>query len=231
MQKLDWNELFGMTFCTVDKIMENKNWSDGLALYFKYYKQYRIQWTNQTRSTDKFMKKWLWWWNTRFSNAKKVLKELWLIDIIQWRDNKWKMTTCYVKVNFLINEDKIRNHQLTYEMQSTPPEPQITNSGKWPTNALITKTKCLKNKNNNIHEINFAYLISSFWLSRAMIEKWFDYKKSLEQIVRDCEAIKYISSQLWIFPVYDKETINATDMMLNKWYSVEDIIDFVKDEP
>jgi hypothetical protein len=49
-----------------------------------------------------------------------------------------------------------------------------------------------------------------------MIEKWFEYKKSLEAIERDCRWIKEISARLDIVPIYDKETINATDIIINK---------------
>jgi hypothetical protein len=63
-----------------------------------------------------------------------------------------------------------------------------------------------------------------------MIEEWFEYKKPLEQIIRDCEAIRDISRWLWINPTYTQETINATDIMLNKWYNIDDIIAFVKEE-
>jgi hypothetical protein len=103
------------------------------------------------------------------------------------------MTTCYVRTNFIINEQKIRNSQITYEIQELPPQSEKPHCGKSSTNALSNKTKCLKNNNKNIHEINFALLYSSFSLSKAMIEEWFEYKKPLEQIIRDCEAIRDIS--------------------------------------
>jgi hypothetical protein len=65
-------------------------------------------------------------------------------------------------------------------------------------------------------------------LTKEKIEKWFDFKKSLDSIYNDCVAVKEISAGLDILPVYDRECLNATDTMLKK-YSTEEIIEWCKE--
>lgn len=117
MHVLDANEIFGMTFYTYDRIIESGN-SDALVLYVEYLKQSRIQETSKTFSLDKFMFSKLKRWNHRFYKAKSVLKELWLIDIIKtmWAD--WKFVDSFVRVNYLIDENRLRNAVITYELST-----------------------------------------------------------------------------------------------------------------
>lgn len=119
MHWLDANEIFWMTFYTVDRIMESGN-SDALALYIKYLKQSRMQNTSKTFSLDEFMWKWMWWWHDRFYKAKKVLKNLCLIDVIKtmWPDGKF--VDNFVRVNYLVDENRIRNAGTTYELIHSP---------------------------------------------------------------------------------------------------------------
>lgn len=143
MHWLDANEIFWMTFYTVDRIMESGN-SDALALYIKYLKQSRMQDTSKTFSLDKFMYDGLWWWNNRFYKAKKVLKDLWLIDVIKtmWPDGKF--IDNFVRVNYLIDENKVRNAGSTYEIIQSL---QNAESGKWREEMLINI-----NKNNTLSQ-------------------------------------------------------------------------------
>lgn len=143
MHWLDANEIFWMTFYTVDRIMESGN-SDALALYIKYLKQSRMQDTSKTFSLDKFMWEWLGWWDKRFYKAKKVLKELWLIDVIRtmWKDGKF--IDNYVRVNYLIDENRIRNVGTTYELIQSG---RFTQSGNQPEEMLINI-----NKNNTLSQ-------------------------------------------------------------------------------
>lgn len=141
MHVLDANEIFWMTFYTADRIIESWN-SDALVLYIKYIKQSRMQDTSKTFSLDRFMWEWLWWWDKRFYKAKKVLKELWLIDVIRtmWKDGKF--IDNYVRVNYLIDENRIRNAGTTYELIHSG---RFTQSGNQPEEMLINI-----NKNNTL---------------------------------------------------------------------------------
>ena len=141
MHVLDANEIFWMTFYTVDRILESGN-SDALALYIKYMKQSRMQNTSKTFSLDKFMYDGLWWWNNRFYKAKKVLKDLWLIDVIKTMWPDWKFIDNYVRVNYLIDENRVRTLGTTYELIHSL---QNAESGKWREEMLINI-----NKNNTL---------------------------------------------------------------------------------
>ena len=140
MHILDANEIFWTTFYTYDRIMDLwwKNWPDAFALYVKYIKQSRIQETNQTRTLNSFLRDWLKRTDERLKKARDVLKDLWLIDDIVIRDELWKIKWHYVRVNFLINEDKIRNSSSTYNLSTTPEIQGLDNPdcGKSETNAL-----------------------------------------------------------------------------------------------
>lgn len=149
MHVLDANELFWVTSYTYDRIMEIgwKNWPDAFALYFKLMKQARIQQTNQTYSLNEFLKKWLWRWDERLKKAKDILKSLWLVDDLNVRNEKWKIMWHYIRVNYLINEEKVRTSGITYNLSTNGFSPgmdetqnRITStSGQTDANALSTK--------------------------------------------------------------------------------------------
>lgn len=147
MTKIDINELVSTTFYTIDRI--NKNWWksgwDALLLYFEYIKKSRIDKTNQPRATDTYMIKWLWWWKWRFWNAKKVLQELWLIEKISRKDDKWKVVKWYVKVNFMIDTSQNDSYEL-----NNPDFQKVDNpdSGDLETNALSNKLNALNTIQN-----------------------------------------------------------------------------------
>ena len=146
MHVLDANEIFWMTFYTYDRIIEEGGnyWPDALALYIKLIKQTRIQQTNQTYSLDSFLENWLGWGYKRLKNAKNVLKSLGLIDNLDIRDKSGKITWHYVRVNFLINENKVRTSSTTYNLTTTAPEPVMAENQNW-----SNEHKCLNNTNIN----------------------------------------------------------------------------------
>ena len=143
MHVLDVNELFWTTSYTYDKIMEDwgKRWPDAFALYFKLMKQARIQQTNQTYTLNSFLEKYFWWWHERLAKAKNVLKKLWLIDDVVIRWEGWKLQWHYVRVNYLVDEQKVRNMGITYNLTDSLENRQSvsTTCGEMATNALSTK--------------------------------------------------------------------------------------------
>lgn len=143
MHILNANDLFWITAYTYDRIMEVwwKYWADAFAVYFKLLEQTRIQQTNQTFTLNKFLMKFFSWGDDRVSRAKKILKDLWLIDDVVVRDEFWKMKAHYVRVNYLINDDNIRNACSTYNLSTTTENQGVdsTWTGEIETNALSTK--------------------------------------------------------------------------------------------
>jgi len=222
------NDFVGTTEYTVDRLIKEKNWWDCLLLYFRYLKQRRLQGNVRTRSTDTFMIEAMWRWEWRFRKAKNKLKEMWLINIVQIRDEKGRVHSVYVKINFIIDEQKIRTQNITYELDIIH-NPQKPSSGEWWTNTLVQNINTLKQKNIPPSKKDADYLLNSFWLSLARIEKDFSFTKSLSSIIKLCECVKYISAELDILPVYDKDTLTATSIMLSKWYSQDEIVKRCKD--
>lgn len=156
MHVLDINEIFWMTFYTYDRIIEEwwKNWPDAFALYVKLIKQSRIQQTDQTKSLNVFLKNWLKRTDERLKKARDVLKSLWLINDIIVRDELGRIIWHYVRVNYLINENKVRTLGMDYNLSTTPEIQDMdkTTCGKSDTNALsninINALSNIKENNN-----------------------------------------------------------------------------------
>lgn len=140
MHVLDVNEIFGMPFYTYDRIIEEgwTNWPDAFALYVRLIKQSRMQETNQTKSLNIFLKNWFKRWDERLKKAKNVLKKLWLVDDVVVRDELGKIAWHYVRVNYLINEERVRTFGITYNLSTKAlnPDVAISSSGEMDTNAL-----------------------------------------------------------------------------------------------
>lgn len=207
MHVLDANEIFGMTFYTYDRIIESGN-SDALVLYINYMKQSKMQDTTTTFSLDKFMYGKLKWWKDRFYKAKKVLKELWLIDVIQIMWTDWKFADSYVRVNFLIDDNRIRNAGTTYQLTVVP-------ETRTPVNRV---SKCLYTKLNNnrdekIKEIEYVKEYEDIkqtitddeyrrfykdWLKCLMylVDYWYKIEKNEKAIKK---FIEWLKKTAWVY--------------------------------
>ena len=138
------NDVFSMTFYTYDRIRKVawKKWDSAVSLYIRYIEQARLQWTDSTYSTDKFMMKAMWWSKEKFYDVKPILQDLWLIELKEKRDENWKIINHYVQVNFIIKGEK----SIVLENQSLV----LPESGKSNTNTICTKYKCLDTKIKSI---------------------------------------------------------------------------------
>lgn len=182
MAHLPENEIVWTTFYTIDNILSfGNNWPDALALYFKYIEQSRIQMNNQTYSLDVFMMKKMWRWELRLRKSKKILKDLWLIDQIQIKDVEGKIQWAYVRVNFMISQEKIRTSSMTYEVQQSTQwlihSVDIPPRGEWETNTSIL------NINTSIPNINTCNF-EMFWKLFPHARKW--KKKEAEWYFNKC---------------------------------------------
>jgi len=92
------NEIIIVSTETIHKLFQYNNWSDVVALYLFYHKQCKIQKTNQSWTTWIFIKKWMNISKQRITDARAVLKELWLIEDIKDTTKDWKW---YVKLNYI----------------------------------------------------------------------------------------------------------------------------------
>ncbi len=91
----------------IDILLKQEKSSDLIALYIFYYYTGKWQETNKVKATRSYVQEGLNWTDPRFSNAKRKLKELGLIEDYQTRDEKTKFITGhYIKVNFMWKKEK-----------------------------------------------------------------------------------------------------------------------------
>ncbi len=137
-----WNieQIVSTTHDTVNKLSKYKNGDSALMLYFRYIQQRKMQDNNQTLSADAFMMKGLNRWRDKFYNAKKILVDEKLIQVIPKR-NKWKIDWRYVKINFIITR-VLENHSVE--------KPEC---GKTTTNTLVENINTLVKNINTIKKV------------------------------------------------------------------------------
>lgn len=134
------NELIIINKITIEKLFNQKN-LNGLILYIFYYKTAKWQKTNQIKANDTYTKKCLHWGSDKLKNAKDLLKQMRLIDIIQKRNDKSQIDGWYIKINY---------YSTTLET-TTPIIPDV---GQQETNAYNNNNnKCLNNNINTIGNI------------------------------------------------------------------------------
>ena len=195
MHVLDANEIFWMTFYTYDRIMEEwwRIWPDAVALYIKLLKQTRIQETTQTYSLNSFLKEWLWRWDDRLRNSKNVLKRLWLIDDINLQDEKWKIVGHYVRVNYLIDEQKTRTSGITYNLSTSGFRREtVPPTDGW------TDTNALSTKYINALSTKYKYTFEDFWKDYPHARKWKKSESEMYFKKNDSDEIrKQVSIMKW----------------------------------
>lgn len=239
MHVLDANELFGITAYTYDRIMEvwGKNWPDAFALYFKLLKQSRMQQTNITYSLNSFLKNGLGWGDDRLKNAKKILKELGLVDDVVVRNDRWIIEGHYIRVNYLIDENKVRTQGITYNLSTKGVYPGMdeTHNWDWPTsgqtdtNALSTKNiNALNTKKENIYPLeNNDLPLNSLAVSKerkvALKERKLamareEYSFVWEFLDRNNPITAYCYSK---YPDYEGSQMEAVDKLMKQWYPLD----------
>lgn len=80
---------------------------DALSLYNFYYYISKWQKTNQPKAVNSYARKGLGWGNRRLDAAKKLLIEKGLIENVERRDSKNKITGWYIKINYKWKTDSI----------------------------------------------------------------------------------------------------------------------------
>lgn len=218
------NDIFSMTFYTYDKIREVgwKNWDSAVSLYIRYIEQARLQWTDSTYSTDKFMMKAMWRSKDKFYVVKPILQNLWLIEPKEKRDENWKIINHYIQVNFIIKGETTT----VLENQSLA-EPE---SGKSDTNTICTKYKCLYTKIKNISSKEETEQSSSITsdinnlineLKQECDSLWIAYDKTKErQFAKHILSAKEYGSfceKIWMWRVEFASSILKASVLINYW--------------
>lgn len=170
----------------------------------------------------------------KITDSIKKLKDIWIvIPKYKIRDKWWKIRFINQK-DFLVYELVMINYTAIISNGKILQNRLAKNSTLDSQNLLENKNKNkqeirIKENKNNIHQTKFDVLFSSFWLDRDIIEKWFEHKKTLDNILEDCKWIAYISSELEIEPNFTKDTINAIDIIRKREFEIDYVIDWIKD--
>jgi len=85
----------------LDILLPQENSSDLIALYCFYYYTAKWQKTDQPRATSSYVMSGLNWGEIRFIKAKRVLRELHLIQDVDSRGADGRVICHYIKLNFL----------------------------------------------------------------------------------------------------------------------------------
>lgn len=172
-------ELLILNKITINRLFESDKPGDAVALYIFYYKTAKWQKTDKARANDKFVKKGLKWGDNRLSNAKEILKDLGLINIIQRRKDG-KIVGWYVEVKYIVSDAKTSQIKVeTYNPQnevldSNNPQNQElgkSRSRKQGTNALKQLIEMLKD--TNIKNISVDKLPDEF---QKIAKEYHSYK-------------------------------------------------------
>ena len=136
---------------TIDRLFKCTNPADCFALYGFYYKTAKWQKTNTIKANNLYVKKCLSWGIKRVNNAKKQLKSLGLISIIQQRKDN-KVSDWYVKVSYIVTSEQSKLAVHNYNTQNDTVDSNNTQKQQYPiatnsfqdTNAFKLLSICLK---------------------------------------------------------------------------------------
>lgn len=161
----------------------------------------------------------------KITDSIKHLKDIWLIY------PKYKIRNEWWKIRFINNKDFT---PIDYISRNKQHFGLAKNSSLESQDLLEIDNKINNNKNKEnkkkLHPKNLDVILSSYWLSLANIEKRFSFSKSLGHIELCLGYIKDISAKLDIIPIYNKDTINATSILINKGYSVDEIVKIARED-
>lgn len=129
------NELVILTKATIDRFLKEENPADLIALYTFFYYTAKWQKTNIVKATQGYVKKGLGWGIDRLNRSEDKLSELGLIEKINRKDAKGRITGWFVKVNYIFKGESTEIVQNTQK-----PQVDTATSGKQETNALSTNS-------------------------------------------------------------------------------------------
>ena len=120
------NELVILSKQTIDLFLKQKNATDCIALYIFYYYTAKWQKTNQVKCTTAYAAKGLNKSMPWVRKTKKVLIGLGLIEDVQIRGDMNKISSWYVKINYIWKTETItarieaKNHPIENQQCGEP---------------------------------------------------------------------------------------------------------------
>lgn len=131
---------------TFDRLLNTETPADSIALYTFYYYTAKWQGTNQPKCTTAYVANGLKWSESRVRKAKKELSDIGLVEDITSKDESWKISGHFVKVNYFSSSTLKESHTIENPQCGTPDtvEKLETNALNNNKNALDSYSKCLK---------------------------------------------------------------------------------------
>lgn len=206
------NTLLIINEVTINKLFSLKN-DNAILLYFFYYKTAKWQNNNPIKATDLYVRKSLGWGSSKVTNAKNILKENGLIEIIKKRsEDNANISGWYVKINYLVSKNT-QNQDINNQEHSFL-EHSFTRTSKRETNTI----------NNNINTINNnkkENLLKEKFFENEEVNNLFleylDFRKKLKAINSD-RAIKLLINKL--LPYDDNKKIEIINTSIERsWKS------------
>jgi hypothetical protein len=163
---------------TMDVFLKEENPADLIALYTFYYYTAKWQKTNQPKCVDSYVKKALFWGIDRLRRTQDKLISMGLIEKINKRDKKGRITGWYVKLNYLWRNETIKDIQNTYF-----PQVDKATSGKQDINALSDNNiNALSDNNINAICNPKELLVNNKKIHKQFIEFWYDICQKIRGI-------------------------------------------------
>jgi hypothetical protein len=178
------NQLVILSKETIEKFLQYSNASDLIGLYTFYYYTAKWQKTNQPKCTDTYCVKGLKWSKTKFYKAKKILKDIGLIQNIKRINKENKVVGWYVRINYIWSKNKT-------DIIQSPKIKTVENqdSGKLDTNALSVNTinalsvnkKTIKN-NYNDYKMIYNNILLKIYTQEQINNLIYKSNKQLKQL-------------------------------------------------
>ena len=127
------DDLLVINKATIERLFQEET-QNPLILYLFYYKTAKWQKNNPIKASDDYCKKCLHWGIDKLQAAKKVLKEMNLIDSIKRTNSKGLITGWYIKVNYLVDDSTIPETTIPTRPQLVSQETNTINNNNINTN-------------------------------------------------------------------------------------------------
>lgn len=177
--KYDATRLISIPDYLFDRLINEKDGENLVALWIRYARQARMQSSEETKSYDGFMREQMGWGEEKFKKAKRALKELGLIETSRTSGGDW-VTKVYGEIP---TEDSMETHRL-----ETHPLAENQPVGNQPVIDTIVYNKEKKDKRDKKEDDGkeeekkeISRIIHSFY--NVLIEEGIPRKKEANEFV------------------------------------------------
>lgn len=234
------DRLIILTSQTVERFMQDTDFSDLLALYTFYYYTAKWQKTNQIKCTTGYTAKGMNWSEAKVRRIKKKLIDIGLASDITSKDDNGKITGHYVKLAYIFKSENVENiinsnddtNSHTYENRQCGKSDSVANRE---TNALSNNNiNALSNNNKNNIYTDFLERIWKLYPKKR--GKSAITKKALKELhdageVRVLKAVENYISEIHRNHTSEQYIMNGSTFFNGRWKDYENESEEVNDNP